>query len=423
MIDPGTGPGLAAGDRVGGFEVVRPLSHGAMGEVYEARPGGGGEARVALKRCLDPENEERFEIEGRLLAALSHPRVVTVLDTFQHAGTGYLVMELIDGRDLNAELDQRGDPGLPVDEAIGHVAHVCEALAYVHAQQVVHRDVKPANVILADRGPVLVDFGIAREFTGWDEGTIAIGTPGFMAPEVMNGGIVTPRSDIYATAALLWTLLTGRPPRYGEPEPISWSAAGVPDAIERALRRALVPEPEDRTPSIRSFADDLGAALAGGGVSLARSVPEATVPRTLLEALVRAAAGVFEAAAASLALTDPRGGLRYEAAWGAGAAEIVGVRLPAGRGIAGAVAERGEGLAIPDCRSDARFAADVAEGTGYVPVTMLSVPLLRGSAIVGVLSVLDRRDGRRYGPADVDRAAAFGDLAVLAVEREGTVGA
>ena len=421
MTDPGTGPGLAAGATVGDYEVVRRLSYGAMGEVYEARPCG-GEARVALKRCLDPDNEERFEIEGRLLAALSHPRVVSVLGSFQDGGTGYLVMELIEGRDLNAELDRRGDPGLPADEAIAHVGHVCEALAYVHAQSIVHRDVKPANVILAGHGPVLVDFGIAREFSGWDEGTMAIGTPGFMAPEVMGGGVVTPRSDIYAAAALLWTLLTGRPPRYGDPEPLSWSVAGVPETVEHAMRRALRPEPEDRTPSIRAFADELGAALAGGGVSLARSAPESDVPRTLLEALVRAAAGVFDAAAASLALADPRGGLRSEAAWGAGAAEIVGVRLPPGAGIAGAVAQRGEGLASPDCRSDPRFAADVAEGTGYVPVTMLAVPLLRGGTAAGVLSVLDRRDGRRFGPADLDRAAAFGDLAVLAVEREGTVG-
>lgn len=421
MTGSGSATGLGPGDTVGRFEIVRPLSQGAMGAVYEARPAGGS-APVALKRCLDPDNEDRFEIEGRLLGALAHPRVVRVLDAFQQDGAGYLVMELIDGRDLNAELDLRGAPGLPVDEAVAHITHVCEALAYVHAQQVVHRDVKPANVIVAKEGAVLVDFGIAREFTGMDEGTMAIGTPGFMAPEVMGGGIVTPRSDIYAAAATLWTLLAGQPPRYGDPEPLSWSVAGVPDSVERALRRALAPDPEDRTPSVRAFADDLGAALAGGGVSLARSAPAPAAPRTLLEALVRAAAGVFEAAAASLALAGSDGALRYEAAWGAGAGEIVGVRLRPGEGIAGAVAMSGEGLAIPDCRADPRFAARVAEGTGYVPITMLAVPLVHRGRVAGVLSVLDRRDGRPYLRADVDRAAAFGDLAVLAVEREGTTG-
>jgi GAF domain-containing protein len=126
---------------------------------------------------------------------------------------------------------------------------------------------------------------------------------------------------------------------------------------------------------------------------------------------------VFEAGAASLALLDPfTGELVYEAAWGPSAAEVLGMRIGRGVGLAGAVAANGVGEAVPDCHSDGRFAAAVAEGTGYVPSTMLIVPLRRAGSTVGVLQVLDRRDGEGYGPDDVERATAFADLALIAVD-------
>jgi GAF domain-containing protein len=109
--------------------------------------------------------------------------------------------------------------------------------------------------------------------------------------------------------------------------------------------------------------------------------------------------------------------LVYQAAWGAGAKEIVGVRLPAGVGIAGSVVAGGEGIAVPECRSDPRFAAQIAAGTGYVPNTMLVVPLKSTEGgVVGVLSVLDRRDGGAYDERDVMRAESFAELAVVALE-------
>jgi signal transduction protein with GAF and PtsI domain len=140
----------------------------------------------------------------------------------------------------------------------------------------------------------------------------------------------------------------------------------------------------------------------------------------LIESIVRTAAGVFEAAAASVALVDAATGeLVYRASWGASADEVVGIRLPRGEGLAGAVVESGDGLAIPDCRQDPRFAVRIAEDTGYVPYTMLVVPLLHGSEAVGALSVLDRRDGRPYGHADLERAALFADLTVEALRAGG----
>jgi signal transduction protein with GAF and PtsI domain len=151
------------------------------------------------------------------------------------------------------------------------------------------------------------------------------------------------------------------------------------------------------------------------------SVERPYAPRTLMEGIVRAAAGVFEAAAASISLTDrTTDELVYQAAWGAGAAEIVGVRLPPGTGIAGSVIARAQGDAVGDCRTDSRFAAQIAAGTGYVPHTMLVVPLLQGDRAIGALSVLDRRDGQTYGAGDMERAALFAELAVTALDADPT---
>src|SRR5437764_13990403 len=111
-------------------------------------------------------------------------------------------MELVRGVELGALLKQRGSPGLPVDQSIEYVRHACEALQYVHDQQIVHRDVKPQNLILAEEGVVLVDFGIARQIDEVEiEGTAGIGTPRFMAPEIIAGGHVSPRTDVFIVAA------------------------------------------------------------------------------------------------------------------------------------------------------------------------------------------------------------------------------
>jgi eukaryotic-like serine/threonine-protein kinase len=136
-----------------------------------------------------------------------------------------------------------------------------------------------------------------------------------------------------------------------------------------------------------------------------------------MEAIVRTAAGMFEAAACSIALTDQASGeLVYEAAWGAGAAEVVGLRLPPGAGLAGTVVASGEGVAVPECRKDPRFASQVAAKTGYVPYTMLVTPLVREGRTIGTLSLLDRRDGGPYRHEDLARAALFADLAVVALD-------
>ena len=404
---------VGPGDRVGGrYTIVSPISAGAMGAVYRARCDDTSE--VAIKLLNDLSQAARFEIEARLLSRLRHPRVVRVPHHFEDDTGNYLVMELIQGQDLGTELERRGSPGLPVSEATEHGRQACEALQYVHNQQIVHRDVKPQNLILSDRGVVLVDFGIARQPDG-SAGTRAVGTPLYMAPEVLVGEAVSPRSDVYSLAATIWALITGKPPAYHDATGLSNRFPEVSDELEHTLRLALELRPERRVASVEALAAALGSPLGvSAGTSLAESIPHPTTPQGLLEAIVQTAAGVFEAAAASVALVDQTTSeIVYHAAWGAGADEIVGVRLPPAHGLAGAAIDGGDGIAVPACREDARFAVQIAEGTGYVPRTMMVVPLKHAGKSIGVLSVLDRRDGGGYGPADLDRAQLFAELTVV----------
>jgi len=400
------------------YRVLEPISAGAMGAVYRALDGETG-SEVALKQSTNPHHDQRFEVEARLLASLSHPRVVKIIDHFADPSGQYLVMELVRGIDLGALLKQRGQPGLPVEQSIEYVRQTCEALQYVHDQQIVHRDVKPQNLILAEDGIMLVDFGIARLLDETEpQGTVGIGTPRFMAPEVFAGGAVSPRSDVFSVAATLWTLIVGRPPVYADQTKISEVSADVTPELERTLAAGLELIPERRVASIAAFAKALGAPLrTETGISLAVSIEDPDASRSLMEAIVHTAAGVFGASAASIALIDETTGeLVYQSAWGAGAREIVGVRLPPGTGIAGMVVKTGTAEAVPDCRTDPRFAARIAAGTGYVPYTMLQVPLLRGGRPIGVLSILDRRDGQSYRGEDIEPAALFADLTVKALD-------
>jgi eukaryotic-like serine/threonine-protein kinase len=402
----------------GHYEVQAPISSGAMGAVHKALDSDTGRF-VAVKRLLDPSHISRFEIEARLLAQLDHPRVVRVVDHFGDHSDYYIVMELIEGESLHDQLLSRGTPGLPLEQIIEWGAQACEALDYIHDQHIVHRDVKPQNLILGERGVVLVDFGVARALGGeQEEGTIAVGTPKFMAPEILAGGTVSAVSDVYSLAATLWTLLVGTPPRYGDAGNLGKLAPDMDPDLRAALAGGLELLPEDRISSASAFAEAIGAPLTIGlGESLAQSLGRAPIRRRVMEAIVRTAAGMFDAAACSIALTDPASSeLVYEAAWGAGAAEVVGLRLPQGVGMAGAVVASGEGVVVPECRNDPRFARQVAAKTGYVPYTMVVTPLVREGETIGVMSLLDRRDGGPYQQSDLVRSALFADLAVVALD-------
>ena len=400
---------LEQGTEIGGTYVIEaPISVGGMGSVHQARRLADG-LEVAIKQPLDDADAVRFQIEARLLERLRHPRVVRVIDHFADSEGDYLVMDLVRGPSLDAVLERSGP--LPVAEAVEHIRQACEALAYVHEQQVVHRDVKPANLILSGDGIVLVDFGIAREQSS-THATRALGTPRYAAPELLSGTAATSSSDVYGLAATLWALIAGAPPTFLKR--LRLPAAGP--TVEAALHAGLEPDPQLRLPTAEAFAQALGEGLAERGSSLALSVARPSAPPAVLETAVRAAAAVFGATATSIAFLDGDE-LVYESAWGAGADEIVGVRLSPGEGIAAHVAASGRAEAVANCRDDPRWAREIAVGTGYIPHTMLVLPLGPPERPFGVLQILDRLDGSRYGPADVERGRAFADLTMAALDR------
>ena len=241
----------------GTLELHDELGQGGMGAVFRARHKKLGRD-VAVKflpadLAARPEFRVRFEREAHALALLNHPNIVTIHDYGDEDGQGYIVMELVAGKSLEAMLP------LAPQRAIEVVLQICAALSYAHRQGIVHRDVKPGNVIIDDSGNVKVtDFGLARmagdDARGWTLTTPdqALGTMYYMAPEVMAGAAPDPRMDVYSLGVLLYRAITGALP-IGDFE-------RLPGAIDRVVRRALAQAPEKRYGTIDEFASDLGEA-------------------------------------------------------------------------------------------------------------------------------------------------------------------
>jgi Tfp pilus assembly protein PilF len=200
---------LTAGTRLGPYEVLGLIGAGGMGEVYRARDTRLGR-EVAIKTVNAPYTE-RFEREARAISALNHPHVCTLYDVGSIGATAYLVMELVEGQPIRGPL--------PWTEAARHVADVCDALEAAHRKHVVHRDLKPGNVLLTPRGVKVIDFGLARQDQA-GEATSAVstrvgtvmGTVGYMSPEQAAGQSGDSRSDLWAVGMLLFELLSGRLP-------------------------------------------------------------------------------------------------------------------------------------------------------------------------------------------------------------------
>jgi eukaryotic-like serine/threonine-protein kinase len=212
----------------------------------------------------DVDLRKRFLREGRFAAQLSHPNVVAVYDTGEHETQPYIVMECVEGVSLAEELQLRGR--LPAEEVIQLGRQACAGLEHAHARGLVHRDVKPQNLLLREDGTLKVaDFGIARLGDGSTTMTKAgtlIGTAAYMAPEVVHGEPATPAADLYSLGAVLYELLTGRPPRgtalaelasREPPAPPSASAKGVPPHLDAAIMRCLDADPAGRPDRRRSW--------------------------------------------------------------------------------------------------------------------------------------------------------------------------
>ncbi|MBL6456904.1 protein kinase [Belnapia sp. T6] len=265
----------------GKYELRGTLGSGAMGTVYDALDRH-IERRVAIKVVKrpppgDPEGEEahgRFRREAQAAGRLSHPNIVGVYDYGENADTAWIVMELVEGGSLKDRLDRK--ERFPVPEIVRVMDQVLAALAYSHGRGVVHRDIKPGNIMLAADGTVkMADFGIARlENSSMTQIGTVMGTPSYMAPEQLRGETVDARADIWAAGVMLYQLLTGEKPFEGgfsavmhkalhtDPPPPSQLSVTAPRAFDAVISRALAKRPEDRYPTAAAFAEAIRAAAA-----------------------------------------------------------------------------------------------------------------------------------------------------------------
>ena len=270
---------------IGRFEILREIGRGGMGVVYEARDPV-LDRTLALKVVQPPAQgdearayEERFLAEARIAAALHHPGIVVVHDLGRDPSTGalFIALELLRGETL-ADLGARGPVEWPT--VLRLVTQVARALHHAHLAGVVHRDVKPANVIVLPSGEAKVmDFGIARLESASRHLTTTgefIGTPLYTAPEQAKTEEVDGRADVFSLASVAYTLLTGRAAFlaptipgivhrvvYEEPDPPSRLVPGLPADVERVLARALAKDPSERYATAEAFAEDVEDVLAG----------------------------------------------------------------------------------------------------------------------------------------------------------------
>ena len=269
------------GDVIGGrYELEELVGSGGMSTVFRAHDKQ-LERTVALKllherHVDDDESVERFRREARAAAALSHPNIVTVIDRGDHEGRPFIVFEYVGGENLKERIERSGPP--PIPEALELCIQVAHALAYAHEQGLVHRDVKPQNVLLNGEDVAKVsDFGIARSLDvrrGLTQTGTVIGTSEYIAPEQAQGAVVDERTDVYSFGVLLYELLTGEVPFHGEsfvevalrhlneePPSVLERRPDTPPRLALAVERALAKRPGDRFPSMAAFCSELEACL------------------------------------------------------------------------------------------------------------------------------------------------------------------
>jgi WD40 repeat protein/predicted Ser/Thr protein kinase len=266
-------PGI---QRIGPYDILEPLGRGGMGVVYRALHRDLQQQR-AIKvlpphLAADETFVSRFKREATIAAGLRHPNVVLIFDVGQQDDFHYIVMELVSGRSLREVI--RADKPLPLDRIVRLLRPLADALDFAHGKGVVHRDIKPTNIIIGtDDKVTLLDFGIARAAEGAQQLTragLVIGTPEYMAPEVVVGGAAGANADLYALGIVAFEMLTGHVPFHGanttavafahvhtQPPSPRADRADLPDAVERVLLRQLAKNPRDRYPSARAFVDAL----------------------------------------------------------------------------------------------------------------------------------------------------------------------
>jgi Protein kinase domain len=404
---------LSAGDEFAGYRIEQSLGRGGMGVLYLAvEPG--LERRVALKliapeAASDQVFARRFSEESKIAASIEHPNVVPIYAAGEEDGIPFIAMRYVSGSDLGRRLSREGrlDPAA----AAGLIAQVGNGLDAIHAAGLVHRDVKPANVLLSDTGgedhAYITDFGVARNVateSGLTQTGRFVGTLDYVAPEQISGGAVDARADVYALGCLLFKLLTGEVPypRDGEaarlyahlndpPPAPSLQATAVPMALDDVVIRAMSKTPEDRYPS----AGDLGRAAVAALSGSSPELPERTVAtgaaatRTgeTTEAQSRSAG---PPTASTRRLAPESEGRR----WGGRSVLIGAAGLAAIVGIAVAVIALGGGDG--DGRATDLTAAQTA-GAGSKPVKADAGPKpLTGSQLIAKADAICKDSQRRY---------------------------
>jgi serine/threonine protein kinase, bacterial len=283
---------LAEGDVFAGYTVVRKLGAGGMGEVYLVQhprlPRYDALKILPMELTTDREYAERFNREANLVARLWHPHIVGVHDRGEHDGQLWITMDFVEGTDAARLLSERGGGGLPPEDVVRIVTAVADALDYAHQQELLHRDVKPSNILLAQSNSkfsraLLADFGIARmvkDTAGLTATDMTVGTVAYAAPEQLMGHALDGRADQYALAASAFHLLTGQqlfqhdnpavvisnhltasPPAIGERIP---ELSGLGPAFERALAKS----PADRFDTCTDFAEAMAHGLSAAAQGL-----------------------------------------------------------------------------------------------------------------------------------------------------------
>src|SRR5262245_729535 len=285
---------LSAGTRLGPYEILSQIGAGGMGQVYKASDTR-LERTVAIK-VLPPhwsENTEmklRFEREAQTIASLNHPNICVLHDVGKHDGTDFLVMEYLEGETLGTRLE-RG--ALPLEEALKIAVPIADALDKAHRRDVVHRDLKPGNIILTASGPKLLDFGLAKwkgsrgsdsasEMPTRPDVTLPgsiLGTLQYMAPEQLEGIEVDGRTDIFAFGSILREMVTGKKTFEGksrvllmsaiamaDPEPVSNTQPEVPASLDHVIKICLAKDPNDRWQTARDLLAELQWAAGAGAL-------------------------------------------------------------------------------------------------------------------------------------------------------------
>ena len=309
----------------GRYRIVRKLGSGGMANVYLAEDEDLGR-RVAIKILNDRyANDdlfiERFRREAKSAAGLSHPNIVSIYDRGEAEGTYYIAMEVIEGRSLKELILTRG--ALPIDTAMGYAKQLLEALRFAHRHGIIHRDIKPHNVLVSADQHVkaneprlkVTDFGIARHGASqMTEAGSIMGTAQYLSPEQARGAPVTAASDLYSAGVVLYEMLTGKVPFTGDsaieiamkhvnelPQPPSKLRPEIPPELDQIVLRALAKEPEDRYQTADEFIEDLERVEAGLPISRAT----ATAATALLVAPVGDATEVLSAESPTRVVAPP----------------------------------------------------------------------------------------------------------------------